>query len=81
MRILIVIDDYFNQINGMCISTQRFVHEYKKMEQEVRVLSTGEKADYPVPELKINIPFTIAVLNISIKYPIDIPSNNEEAKT
>ena len=31
--------------------------------------------------IKINIPFTIAVLNISIKYPIDIPSNNEEAKT
>lgn len=57
MRILIVIDDYFNQSNGMCISTQRFVHEYKKMGQEVRVLSTGEKADYPVPELKINIPF------------------------
>lgn len=31
MKILIVIDDYFNQSNGMCISTQRFAHEYRKM--------------------------------------------------
>lgn len=30
MRILIAIDDYFNQSNGMCISTQRFVKEFKK---------------------------------------------------
>ena len=57
MKLLIVIDDYFNKSNGMCISTQRFVREYKKMGQDVRVLSTGEKADYVVPELKINLPF------------------------
>lgn len=31
MKILIVIDDYFNKSNGMSISTQRFVHEFKKM--------------------------------------------------
>lgn len=41
MKLLIVIDDYFNKSNGMCISTQRFVREYKKMGQDVRVLSTG----------------------------------------
>lgn len=57
MKILIVIDDYFNQSNGMCISTQRFAHEYRNLGQEVRILSTGKDANYPVPELKINLPF------------------------
>lgn len=40
MKILIVIDDYFNKSNGMSISTQRFVHELKKMGQDVRILSS-----------------------------------------
>ncbi len=57
MKLLIVIDDYFNKSNGMCISTQRFVREYKKMGHDVCVLSIGEKADFPVPELKIYLPF------------------------
>lgn len=42
---------------GMCISTQRFTHEYRNLGQEVRILSTGKDANYPVPELKINLPF------------------------
>lgn len=62
MKILIVIDDYFNQSNGMCISTQRFAHEYRKMGQEVRILSTGKDADYPVPELKIYIPIIYGLI-------------------
>ncbi|URW73949.1 hypothetical protein [Lactobacillus kefiranofaciens] len=47
MKILFVIDDYFNRSNGMCISTQRFVGQYKKMGQDVRILSTnlGGQAD------------------------------------
>ena len=51
MKILIVIDDYFNKSNGMSISTQRFVHEFKKMGQDVRILSSiaGGKPDYPLP--------------------------------
>lgn len=52
MKILIVIDDYFNKSNGLCISTQRFVHEYRKMGYEVRIVSCniGGQADYPVKE-------------------------------
>lgn len=55
MRILVVIDDYFNKTNGMCISTQRFVNEFKKQGQEVRILSTsvGGQADYSVSEFII----------------------------
>lgn len=62
MKILIVIDDYFNQSNGMSISTQQFAHEYKKMGQEVRILSTGKDADYSVPELKIYIPIIYGLI-------------------
>lgn len=55
MKILIVLDDYFNQTNGMCISTQRFVREFRQEGQQVRILSTSSQgqADYPVPELII----------------------------
>ncbi len=55
MKILVVLDDYFNKTNGMCMSTQRFVHEFKKQGQQVRILSTsqGGQADYSVPELII----------------------------
>ncbi len=57
MKILIVIDDYFNKSNGMSISTQRFVHELKKMGQDVRILSSiaGGKPDYPLPIMTIPI--------------------------
>lgn len=53
MRILIVIDDYFNQSNGMCISTQRFAYEFQKMGHQVRIISCaiGGKSDYTLPEL------------------------------
>ncbi len=57
MKILIVIDDYFNKSNGMSISTQRFVHEFKKMGQDVRILSSiaGGEPDYPLPIMTIPI--------------------------
>ncbi|MBB1079220.1 glycosyltransferase [Limosilactobacillus sp. STM2_1] len=48
MKILIVIDDYFSTTNGMAISTQRFVKQFRQLGHEVRVLSTG-KVDYQVP--------------------------------
>ena len=55
MKILIVIDDYFNKSNGMCISTQRFAHEFKKLGQQVRIVSCAinGKPNYPLPELTI----------------------------
>ena len=57
MKILIVIDDYFNKSNGMSISTQRFVHEFKKMGQDVRILSSiaGGEPDYSLPIMTIPI--------------------------
>ncbi|TSO25267.1 glycosyltransferase [Lactobacillus sp. LL6] len=53
MKILIVIDDYFNQSNGMCISTQRFAQEFKKLGHQVRIISCAIDGtpDYPLPEL------------------------------
>lgn len=48
MKILIVIDDYSSTTNGMTISTQRFVKQFRQLGHEVRVLSTG-KVDYSVP--------------------------------
>lgn len=53
MRILVVLDDYFNKTNGMCISTQRFVHEFRKQGHNVRIISTGKQADYPLHELVV----------------------------
>lgn len=57
MKILIVIDDYFNKSNGMSISTQRFVHEFQKMGQDVRILSSiaGGEPDYPLPIMTVPI--------------------------
>lgn len=57
MKILIVIDDYFNKSNGMSISTQRFVHEFQKIRQDVRILSSiaGGEPDYPLPIMTIPI--------------------------
>ncbi|MDO4258240.1 MAG: glycosyltransferase [Actinomycetaceae bacterium] len=51
MRILIVIDDYFNGGNGMSISTRRFVTEFRRLGHEVRVLAShaGGEPDYPLP--------------------------------
>lgn len=55
MRILVVLDDYFNKSNGMCISTQRFVKELRVLGQDVRILScaVGGQPDYPVKEMKV----------------------------
>lgn len=36
MKILIVMNDYFNQSNGISISAQRFAEELRKLGQEVR---------------------------------------------
>lgn len=53
MRILVVLDDYFNKTNGMCISTQRFVKEFRKENHQVRIISTGSQADYRLRELVV----------------------------
>lgn len=57
MKILIVIDDYFNKSNGMSISTQRFVKQFLKMGQDVRVLASiaGGEPDYPLSVMTIPI--------------------------
>lgn len=48
MKILIVISDYFNTSNGLCVSTQRFVNEFRKLGHEVRIMSSnnGGEPDY-----------------------------------
>lgn len=55
MKILIVIDDYYNNSNGMCISTQRFVKEFKRSGHQVRIMTNNryENPDYPLEVLKI----------------------------
>ena len=48
MKILIVISDFYNTSNGLCVSTQRFINEFKKLGHEVRVISSnhGGEPDY-----------------------------------
>lgn len=55
MKILIVCGEYFNQSNGLSISTQRFVKEFVRLGEEVRVLSSdhGGISDYSVPVMHI----------------------------
>ena len=55
MKILIVCGEYFNQSNGLSISTQRFVKEFVRLGEEVRVLSSdhGGVSDYSVPVMHI----------------------------
>ncbi len=55
MKILIVCGEYFNRSNGLSISTQRFVKEFVRMGEEVRVLSSdhGGISDYSVPVMHI----------------------------
>ncbi|WP_068267793.1 glycosyltransferase [Caviibacter abscessus] len=59
MKILIVMNEYFSKSNGMSISTQRFVEQFKKMgkENEIRILAGSSKGtpDYPLPELIVPI--------------------------
>lgn len=57
MKILIVMNDYFNMTNGMSISTQRFVKAFREMGHEVRVCANASNGtpDYPMDVLKIPI--------------------------
>ena len=55
MNILIVCGEYFNQSNGLSLSTQRFVEQFKRLGDEVRVLSSdrGGKSEYSVPVMRV----------------------------
>lgn len=57
MNILVVCGDYFNQSNGLCLSTQRFVKELQKLGETVRVLSSDRcgKTYYSVPVMRLPI--------------------------
>ena len=64
MKMLIVCGEYFNQSNGLSISTQRFVKEFVRLGEEVRVLSSdhGGISDYSVPvQIKTNTKQGIAM--------------------
>ncbi len=54
MRILIVCGEYFNSSNGLSLSTQRFVEQFKRLGDEVRVLSSnhGGISEYSVPIMR-----------------------------
>jgi len=51
MKILIAISDFYNNSNGLCVSTQRFIKEFRKLGHEVRVISSnhGGEPDYSLP--------------------------------
>ena len=55
MRILIVCGEYFNCSNGLSLSTQRFVEQFKRLGDEVRVLSSnhGGISEYSVPVMRV----------------------------
>ena len=55
MNILIVCGEYFNQSNGLSLSTQRFVEQFKRLGDEVRVLSSdhGGESEYSVPVMHV----------------------------
>lgn len=55
MNILIVCGDYFNKSNGLSLSTQRFVEQFRRLGDEVRVLSSdhGGKSEYSVPVMRV----------------------------
>ena len=55
MNILIVCGEYFNQSNGLSLSTQRFVEQFKRLGDEVRVLSSdhGGESEYSVPVMRV----------------------------
>ena len=57
MKILIVINDFFNKINGMSISTQRFVTSLRKMGHEVRIAANASNGnpEYPMEVLRIPV--------------------------
>ena len=55
MNILIVCGEYFNKSNGLSLSTQRFVEQFKRLGDEVRVLSSdhGGESEYSVPVMRV----------------------------
>ena len=55
MNILIVCGEYFNKSNGLSLSTQRFVEQFKRLGDEVRVLSSdhGGESEYSVPVMHV----------------------------
>ena len=57
MKILIVINDYLNRSNGMCISTQRFVEEFRAAGHEVRIATNDRYGalDYPLGVVRIPV--------------------------
>lgn len=57
MKILIVINDYLNKSNGMCISTQRFVEQFRAAGHEVRIATNNRYGalDYPLDVVRIPV--------------------------
>lgn len=57
VKILIVINDYLNKSNGMCISTQRFVEEFRTAGHEVRIATNDRYGalDYPLGVVRIPV--------------------------
>ena len=57
MKILIVATDYFNESNGLCISTQRFIKCFRERGHEVRVVTNNKKGvpDYPLEVYKVPV--------------------------
>lgn len=57
VKILIVINDYLNKSNGMCISTQRFVEEFRAAGHEVRIATNDRYGalDYPLGVVRIPV--------------------------
>lgn len=55
MKILIVATDYFNESNGLCISTQRFIKCFKERGHEVRVVTNNRRgtSEYPLEVYKV----------------------------
>ena len=62
MKILIVCGEFFNRSNGLSLSTQRFVKEFRALGQEVRILSSdrGGQPDYAVPVM--HLPFVNGIM-------------------
>ena len=57
VKILIIINDYLNKSNGMCISTQRFVEEFRAAGHEVRIATNDRYGalDYPLGVVRIPV--------------------------
>ena len=57
MKILIIATDYFNESNGLCISTQRFIKIFKERGHEVRVVTNNKNgtSEYPLEVYKVPV--------------------------